>query len=252
MYEDVCYKEPFLKEVIVRVDFSSPIGDLEKTLPPKVANAALVSFPVSEPRKALAQELQLSGKAIQHKSQEFIEWNYYGRNREKRLAISPAVILATYSRYSTYETLKKDFLPVLSVLLEAFPDLKASRLGLRYINNIEMVGDDPLRWNDYIDNHLLGLFERFKNRQNTNRIFNIVGLIFDDLQVNFQFGVPNPDFPAAIRRPLFVLDIDAYFQGLQELDQFSKNIDCAHKKIQALFEESITDRLRERMNVKRD
>lgn len=251
MYDDICYDQPFLKEVIVRVDFSSPLDALASTIPPKVSNAALACFPVSEPRKALAQELQLSANAVQHRRQEFTEWNYYGRDREKRLMISPAVIFATYSRYSTYEVLKDDFLSVLSVLFPTFPDLRASRLGLRYINHIETNDGNPLHWNEYVDERLLGLFARFTDREHVSRLFNITEFKYDDLQVKFQFGVPNPDFPAPIRRPLFVLDIDAYVQGLQDLGEISANIDRAHKQIQAMFEDSITDRLREVMRARR-
>lgn len=50
-----------------------------------------------------------------------------------------------------------------------------------------------------------------------------------------------------MRRPLFIIDIDGYVQGLQEFGDLSANIDRAHERIQALFEESITDRLREVM-----
>ena len=248
MYEDVFYRKPFLKEVIVRVDFSSPMETLATKLPAKIGNAALAHFPVSEPRKAIAQELQLSAKDIQRKSQEFTEWNYYGRNREKRLVISPLATFVDYFRYSTYEMLKEDFLSILSVLFPAFPDLHASRLGLRYINQIELNGVDPFQWNEYINNGLLGLFERFTDREHIRRLFNIAEFNFDDMQIKFQFGAPNPDFPAPIRRPFFVLDIDAYFQGLQEFGDISANIDRAHDRIQTLFEESITDRLREVMN----
>jgi uncharacterized protein (TIGR04255 family) len=249
MYEDICYKKSFLKEVIVRADFSSPVDTLATTIPPKIGNAALERFPVSEPRKTIAEELQLSAKDIQRKRQEFTEWNYYGRNREKRLVISPTVAFVTHSLYSTYEVLKQDFLSVLSALFHAFPDLRASRLGLRYINKIELSGADPLQWNEYIDKGLLGLFDRFTDQEHVRRLFNIAEFNFDDLQVKFQFGVPNPDFPAPIIRPLFALDIDAYLQGLQEFSDLSANIDSAHDRIQALFEESITDRLREKMNV---
>lgn len=170
MYEDVCYPRAFLKEVIVRVDFSSPVEALTTTLPAKVGNAALARFPVSEPRKTLAEELQLSAEAIQRKRHEATEWNYYGRNREKRLVIASNVVFATYSQYSTYEVLKEDFLSVLSVLFPAFPDVRASRLGLRYINNIDVDGD-PLQWAEYIDVALLGLFSRFNDREHVSRLF---------------------------------------------------------------------------------
>ena len=197
MYDDICYDQPFLKEVIVRVDFSSPLDALASTIPPKVSNAALACFPVSEPRKALAQELQLSANAVQHRRQEFTEWNYYGRDREKRLMISPAVIFATYSRYSTYEVLKDDFLSVLSVLFPTFPDLRASRLVLRYINHIETNDGNPLHWNEYVDERLLGLFARFTDREHVSRFSTSRSSSTTTCRLSF-----SSECPTRISRPL--------------------------------------------------
>jgi len=249
MYQNVCYENNFLKEVIVKVDFSSPLEALRKKIPPHVGNAALTCFPISEPKKALAQKLKLSAVEITHEKQEFTEWNYYGREREKRLVIAPHCVFVTYSHYSTFEALKEDFFSVLSSLFEAFPNLGIGRTGLRYINHIVPNMPDPFEWHDYIDGRLLGLFSRFTERKYITRLFNIAEFKYEDLQIKFQFGAPNPDFPATIRRPLFILDIDGFVHGLQELSEISKNLDRAHERIQALFEESITDRLREVMHV---
>lgn len=101
MYEEVCYDRAFLKDVIVRVDFSSEIKSLATAVPTKLSNVALARFPISEPRKTVAQELQLTGSKLQHTQQEFTEWNYFGREREKRLVIAPPTIYASYARYST-------------------------------------------------------------------------------------------------------------------------------------------------------
>jgi uncharacterized protein (TIGR04255 family) len=249
MYKDVCYEKSFLKEVIARVDFSPPIEALTKNTPPPVRNAALARFPISEPKQAVAQQLELSASAVRHKSQEFTEWNYYGREREKRLVIAPPTAYVTYSRYSAYEALKDDFFSVLTSLFETFSDLGISRLGLRYINHIIPPTQDPFGWEEYIDERLLGLFSRFKERERVTRLFNIAEFKYEDLQIKFQFGAPNPDFPATIRRALFILDIDGFVHGLQNLSEISRNIDRAHERIQTLFEESITEHLREIMHV---
>jgi uncharacterized protein (TIGR04255 family) len=249
MYQDVCYERSFLKDVIVRVDFSSPLDTLTKKIPPSVGSAVLARFPISEPKKVLAQKLKLSAEKISTGKQEFTEWNYYGREREKRLVIAPMSAFVTYSRYSTYEALKDDFFSVLSSLFEVFPNMGIGRTGLRYINHIVPPIPDPFEWHEYIDGRLLGLFSRFTDRQSVNRLFNIAEFKYEDLQIKFQFGAPNPDFPAAIRRALFILDIDGYVHGLQDLSEVSRNIDRAHERIQTLFEESVTDRLREVMHV---
>ena len=84
-YDDICYQNSFLKEVIARIDFAAPITSLRTNIPQKVANAAIERFPIFEERKALAQELQVSSSEVHHKREEFSEWNYHGRDREKRL-----------------------------------------------------------------------------------------------------------------------------------------------------------------------
>lgn len=252
MYDDICYEKPFLKEVIARVDFAAPVASLGTRIPHKVANAAVERFPILEQRKALAQELQISSDEIHHKREEFTEWNYHGRNREKRLVIAPGFAYVTYSQYSTFEAFKEDFFTVIETLFKKYPDLRSGRFGLRYINKIETPNHDLFEWKDLIDERLLGLFSRFlEQRQYVTRLFNIANFKHDDdIQVKFQFGAPNPAFPARIRSPLFVLDIDAYLQGLQDISEISGNIDLAHAHIQELFEQSITDKLRELMDAK--
>jgi len=249
MFEDKHYRNPFLKEVIVRIDFPAPAYD-DKSLPKTVANKAINNFPIQEERKALSQELTLSPSEIHHKRQEFTEWHFHGIKRQKKLIITPRFIAISYSRYTSFEELKDGFLQVTSVMFEHDPDIRASRLGLRYINHIDIPKHDPYEWGDLINRELLGLFEHFSDRKNIiNRIFHIVEYKYeDDIQLKFQFGVPNPDFPAPVRAPLFVLDMDAYYNGLQDKNDISDNLNNSHERIQHLFENSITDNLRRLMD----
>ncbi len=243
------YRKPFLKEVIVRIDFSTTIIRQNK-IEPTLEKKALERFPISEPRKVLSQELQLSHDQMKHTRQDYVEWNYLGKNGEKRLAIAPEYVYVTYSKYESFDSLKCDFGSVLQELYRIYPDLYGKRLGLRYINAIELNERDPFCWDDLIDEDLLLLFKRFRDKKNsTTRLFNIVELKYnDDMQVNFQFGAPNPDYPAPIRRPYYVLDIDAYYQGLIEIQNISRFLENAHSTVQELFEQSIKDELRRIMN----
>lgn len=61
MYDDICYKQPFLKEVICKINFGSAIESFSKTTPPKkIAKVALKNFPIFEPQKGHAQTVKLS------------------------------------------------------------------------------------------------------------------------------------------------------------------------------------------------
>lgn len=247
LYENVCYRKSFLKEVIVRIDFTTLLTELGKALPSKIANAALKAFPISEPNKMVAQELQFGKSGVRTVQTELTEWNYFGPDREKRLAIGPASLLAMYSTYTRFEELKAEFVAVVNAVFDAYPDVSASRLGIRYINNIEAPGDDPFAWGNLINPQLLGLVTRYADREHVNRVFNTIEFRYDDLNVKYQFGLPNPDFPALMRRKLFTLDIDGYVQGQQDRNEIAANLNRAHARIQEIFEDGITDELRDAM-----
>jgi uncharacterized protein (TIGR04255 family) len=71
-----------------------------------------------------------------------------------------------------------------------------------------------------------------------------------DIDLRFQFRMPNQDYPAVMRRPQFVLDIDAYTQVAHPLQDSMNYMGSTHEHIQRLFEQSIADNLREVMHAR--
>lgn len=251
MYEQICYGKPFLKEVIARIDFVAPLDGLDKVLPPKLAKILSVHFPISEPVDAIARELQLTTEEVRHRETRFKQWNFFGKEREKQLALAAPFLFVTYGRYITYEDMKKQFAAVVEAVEKVFPDARAGRLGLRYINSIEIPDlATPTSWSEYIASGLLGTMAFFTEPEHLTRLIQIAELKYGDLDVRFQFGMPNPDYPAMMKRPQFVLDLDAYVQTAHDLGESLQYMDQAHERIQELFEKSITNQLRERMNAR--
>ena len=64
----------------------------------------------------------------------------------------------------------------------------------------------------------------------------------------FQFGIHNPDYPAQIKRKAFILDYDAYHQGILNIQDLSTSVDEYHNVIQHVFEDNITENLRALLN----
>ncbi len=249
MYDEVCYKNNFLKEVIARIDFVVPLEGLEKSIPPKLANNISVHFPISEPTDAIAQELQIGPENVQSRKTHLKHWNFYGKEREKQLSLGTPFIFASYKRYRTYEDMKETFGTAVDALKKTFPDTRAARFGLRYINSIEIPGlNNFASWNDYITAGLLGTLEFFNQPEHLTRLIHICETKYDDMNMRFQFGMPNPDYPAVMKRLQFVLDFDAYIQSAHDLSESLQYMDQGHEMIQALFEKCITDELRSRMN----
>lgn len=244
MHENVCYRKSFLKEVILRLDFGSKVEAFLRALPQKVATAALKRFPLSEPQKAQFQEVTFSGSTVQTRTEDSMQWVYHGKNREKTLTITPDTFLITNRAYVSYESFLDDFNTVLKAVFEANKDLSVARVGLRYINVLDIQETDPLAWASYLNEEMLGIIDMHKDANALTRVFHIVEFNYDGQHVKFQFGIANPDYPALIKRKQFVLDIDSYFTGALSEEDIHGCVDKAHDRIQQLFEESITDKTR--------
>ena len=168
MYDDICYDNSYRKEVVARIDFVAPLEELNKGLKPKLAKVLTTHFPISEPADLIAQELQLSGEeVVQHRQSRFKQWNFFGKEREKKLVLMASSLFVTFSRYTTYESMKTQFSAVVDAVGKSFPDVKTGRFGLRYVNVIEMADlATPTTWTGYIDPGLLGTMAFFAEPHN--------------------------------------------------------------------------------------
>lgn len=248
MYEQSCYQKPFLKEVIVKIDFASPLEKLDKSVPSKLVNTIVKNFPIIEPMDVLMQELALEEDAVQSKHTRTKQWNYYSKERDRQLGLGPQSVFVQYKHYSSYEMAKEHFGTVVDALNTAFPGTLAARFGLRYVNQIDLPLDDPTGWGAYVNDKLFRSRDFFNADEPITRLITIVELKYGDMGVRFQFGMPNPDYPAPVRRPLFVLDLDASISEAHALTETMGYMDKAHDRIQAIFERSITQALREKMD----
>jgi len=247
-----CYKKPFLQKVIVRIDFTAKFQLTQKGLPKKVSDALLSIFPIPEPRKVLAKQVQISpaGTIENHEQQNHLF--FHGKLRDKTLCITPDFLYIEITKYQTYEHLKEDFCAILDKLNEA-EEFSVNRFGLRYINNIELNEDEPLNWERYINGEILHMFDVTGDRSHLSRVFSNIVQHFDDgMQLNYNYGMHNPDFPSKIKRKSFIMDLDAYFQGVLGKDDIKSGIDIAHERIEELFENSITDDLRTLMEIEHE
>lgn len=246
---DTKYKNDFLKEVIVRVDFSVPIQEFENKFPKNIHKTAVSLFPIPEPRELNEVTYTVSQEAMERQNNNLTMWNFYGKNREKQLVVTKDFLYISYTKYESFGKLKEDFTEIINVLFNEITDLQIRRFGLRYINNIELNEPNPTIWDDYLSKDLLCIFNVYRDVNKISRAYQMLQLNIDNIRINYQYGMPNPDYPATIRKKLFVLDYDAYFEGiLQTPKELASYIDKFHLETQKLFESAITDVLRGRMN----
>lgn len=246
MYEKICYKKPFIKEAIMRFDFASPIPNHEIGLPPKLSDAALKLFPIFEPQKAQSHHVQIGGPEPKATITETTNFVFHGLAKEKTLTISANALVIQVRQYKSFEQSMIEALRPLSVLCELFPEIKANRIGIRYVNILTFAGKDPLDWAKYVHPHLLGITDFYK-KDNLSRAFQILEYNFDEDTLKFQVGIANPDYPAKIKQRQFILDIDATSVGAFDYPEMIAKVKLGHGRIQELFESSITDATRTAM-----
>ena len=247
-YDEIAYRKNFLAEVIVRVDFPQDIKHIASSLPPKIAAVAKQNFPILEPRQAVEKNIQVSGKSFASHEKEFMEWHFHGVDRGKTLAFTPRAFYITYKQYQKYEGLKTEFKEILDSFFDIFSDSIPSRLGLRYINSIDVQNGNPLDWAGLLNDKLIYLFQFPDKPTDLSRVFHNIEFALDDFNIRYQFGMHNPDYPARIRKKVFILDFDAYYQGPIDCNDIMGMLDKFHQEIQILFEKSITEDLRGKMN----
>lgn len=250
------YMKNYLKHVIIKVDFNNmlPIDD---NLPAEIIKAAQEAFPIFEPMPTVHSEINfLADGAKVTKAEKGTNWIFYGTNKEKALSIvregrhrERTSIAIDYTNYESFDISKDEFILILNKFISAFPESQIGRVGLRYVNNIEINEKNPLSWSKYINKNLLSSFKFVTDKESISRVFNNLEIKYDDMRIKFQYGMHNPDYPSPIKKKIFILDYDVYYIGACDKSDVSDMICKYHEKIISLYETSIKDGLRDKMNA---
>jgi len=250
-FAGISYRKNFLKEVIARVDLLNPLPGADVALPPALTELVVRNFPIPEPREAVRREVQIGPAGVASSEEKVKEWHFHGKDRTKTLTIGRDVLLVRYTTYQTYEIVREGFIRIVDQVAKLFPGVQSSRVGLRYVNTIEIQEANPTDWSAYLAPALLSLFQfpPERDRAALSRVFHNIEVALDACNLRYLLGMHNPDYPAPIRQKAFVLDLDAYTQSAADIGGVGPLLDGFHAIIQRYFEQSITERLRSVMNA---
>lgn len=244
------YKKNYLKQVIFRVDFE---------------NASLSGF--EEMKELLAGEFDIAKKLqgrsgnfeIKFDSNEVINsteeievWQFTNSKTKNKFEIGPTHCLLEYFAYKNSDDLKKHINTYCEELLEKNNVSNLLRVGLRYINEIDISAIKKISdWNTYIATDLISYINFLKsNNKIATRMLNQIETKTDDFNTVFKYGIWNNKYPSPITNSPFVLDIDGFTRlavdfSKGELLRITSEL---NKEIENIFELSITDKLRKEMD----
>ena len=253
LYNKVCYKNNFLKQVIFRIDFNNTISEIDKTglLNEDLSNLINQHFPLVERIEGFEGGLKIDITKFTpelQNTQKVYRFQFYDSQRENSIIIDSKSITLVNVKYNSYEEYKQILLNIKDKFFEVYKDISIKRVGLRYINEIELLETSFFNWSKYLDKNIIGFINVAPNKSDIIRVINRIEIKKENHNLSFQYGLANPDYPAKIKRKNFVIDLDAY-SGTIAISDIDIYIDIFHDSIQDVFEKSITDKLREVLNA---
>ncbi len=241
----------FLKEVIIRFDFAIPIEGIQNKLPQELAINVRKQFPICEIAQVAEGEINIKIDSddtdIGSTKKRYTQWRYFGDEKRKLLQIDKKHFALIYYNYKNFAEFQHDYKDILVILQDKLGELQFKRIGLRYINEIKLDEKNPFNWSRYLNANLLSIFKIYPNPSKISRAFHVLNINLNKIKVNFQYGMPNPDYPAPIKQKLFVLDYDAYHEGIIENMEIDSYVDLFRSEIKPLFKGSIKSTLENKM-----
>lgn len=245
MYEDISYKRNYVKEVVCRLDFASPILSLRNSMPKEIYEIVKKYYPIAEPIDVIGTELNINpinGPVINQVATK--QWQFLSRDRKNKCSIESSAVIFSITNYNIFEEARNSFVDILKIVMNTFGDNQGKRLGLRYINVFPLKGNET-----WIESKFYDAISAHKVETTMKLLTSIeYAVIEKDLFVILKYGYNNPDYPAIMKKEDFLIDIDSYSSGIIYEDDLDKLVDDMHDEVQKCFESMITDTFRTEMN----
>jgi len=249
------YQNNFLSQVIARIDFLQCIPT-DTIFKEEVEKAIIDIFP----RRGMAQLIKFNTFNIVFDGVTSNVANanndvFDGRQREyqsldgkNKVILSNKFLIFEINSYSGFDEHIKWMRKIFNVFFDHAKPI-VNRTGIRYINIFDQ-SKISLKKNYFCPEvaAVLLIKKELVKQQHILRSMHVSEYRIDDMCLNFKYGMYNPDYPSIMTKNDFVLDLDCFTEvGIDNADDILKTIIRGHGEIQRLFEQSITDSLREVM-----
>jgi uncharacterized protein (TIGR04255 family) len=254
------YPQAPLKLVTFQIQFPQ-IPDLDDLTPPReIANALRERYPILGGPPPLVQ-LDLGPGQPQQRARGSRLMNMA---RTWNVTITSEAVAVETSRYQRYEKFAEQVEWVLERIDAVTPLPAVTRLGLRYIDEIEMPGVDNLAdWQEWINPNLIvgGLVDEYRTHDYLAQALIEVDA-FRRMAIRYgRISQPVVDPNGVLRiensptSPYFLLDIDSFWEpsrdefrefNAEEVREVSLTL---HDPVRVIFERAITPALRDHFSA---
>lgn len=241
------YRKPPIVEVVCEFRFI-PSEPWDLTVPGLVYDRLKEEFPIRRPVMRTVEKTDASQPQGIKKSMRVEQWTQFLRTDERALVqIGPDTLAVNHlAPYPTWE----EFEPVIHRCFDAFLSVAKpnglARIGLRYINRIEIPGKE-ISLNEY-----LSFLPQFEAEPPGSVEALVAGMqfIFDNARDKLKLQLVSAEVSVP-ETAAFVLDIDYFLAKPGEIDiQHAFDwVRDAHERIETVFESCIKDSLRSLFEV---
>lgn len=244
------YESNTLVTVVFRVDFAASIRVDDESLRQKCISLCPFSQSETVTEQTINTIMDEKGEVtIERQKESYISMTYSNRQLNQKIVISPKCVVIELLDYSSYPETKGLFMSVFSLVRQLNPKVSISRIGMRYINQIDLSSMGKTTREKHIRSALMeSPLDRVVKEAALSRTKHLMEILVDDYRVRCITGYFNPDYPAPIKRHIVTLDYDAFIQGNADANEVDGYLDRFHSTIQMLFENSILQRQKERMS----
>jgi len=249
------YERNFLSQVVLRIDYPR-VADIASERRPALMASVAEDFPqiTGLPQAQIQFTVALDRPVV---DQRIVGYTWFAKDDTGNKCIELTTESLSLMNLNRSFTNFDDFFGQFSEIYESFEDTyqvnEFTRVGLRYINQVDLDQGNALDWNGYLSDEVIhATISRIPERFALSRSMHQVVSSHNDVTLVANYGIHNPDFPAPAVRRQFILDFDCYITGAVNRDAMLRRVADLNDVCENAFEASIEARLRDAMGVVRD
>lgn len=208
------YDSPPLVLVLCQIRFTRKLKISDDAAVAPFQDAIELLYPKVDRVNQHSAQIQLSGAGpigVQSASSSPL-WQFTDQNGDWTVSLSQESVSLETRSYAHFEEFVDRLRSVAQALILTIRPTFGTRIGLRYIDEIRVAGND---WSTAINPKLLGILSEPSFRENCSQSFSFLNLEAGDAKINIQYGqfpngttvVPKPGTDTE-EGPFYLLDID--------------------------------------------
>ena len=238
------YETNFLTNVIVQLDYR-PVVRFLNEVPNDIIDELKNSYEFHQNKISSVNVNIATGAKIET---IIPVWEFVSKDADIDIQLTQNFLKFNCTKYTHFENLMSHVNKITKLLENDVQTF--NRVGLRYINQIDMDEENPTDWSNYINEALICNINSWcqDSKDKITRAMSQIVISEDDYSLNFNYGIYNPIFPNQMIQKQFILDFDCYAKKI-EMVEITQKLTELNAIITQSFEKSIKKPLRDKMGV---